>query len=318
LGVDLEILWKRIITSVILIPAVLLAVIYLPYIYWEFLTAILLSLAAFEWLKLIGIVKWQHRSVYFAILWLLFIGASLISPVWYLPTLSISFFVWLSALGLVLCYSKINQKILKKILLGWSGSIISLLILVFCWVGCNVLHAHGIRYIFAVLFTVWAADTGAYFVGRFFGKHKLMPKVSPKKTIEGLIGGILLAFLVYNLYLSGFSYGWTLIILAIAIFMGMGCFLKLLFWELVFVIIIAIIYCLVYKAYETSGSVLTVVAIVLFAALGDLFESMLKRIAEVKDSGNLLPGHGGVLDRIDSLLSAVPVFAFMVLFNINI
>lgn len=120
-----------------------------------------------------------------------------------------------------------------------------------------------------VFLLVWCADSGAYFVGRKLGKTKLAPNVSPNKSIEGLVGGLMTAGLVAGL---------------------VGLYLKLsgisLFWFL-------------------TLSALTVGA----SVLGDLFESMLKRRAGIKDSGRILPGHGGVLDRIDSLLSATPVFA---------
>lgn len=117
---------------------------------------------------------------------------------------------------------------------------------------------------------VWGADSGAYFVGRKLGKRKLAPKVSPNKSIEGLFGGIITV---------------TVVIVTVQI-----CFLKVtLLQHLLFFIL----------------SIITVFS----SVLGDLFESMIKRRAGIKDSGRILPGHGGVLDRIDSLLAAAPVFA---------
>lgn len=121
-----------------------------------------------------------------------------------------------------------------------------------------------------VFLLVWCADSGAYFVGRKLGRRKMAPNVSPNKSIEGLAGGIVTGLLV---------------VLGISVFKlqlsGMALF-----------------------AF-TALSVLTI----LVSVLGDLFESMLKRRAKVKDSGTILPGHGGVLDRIDSLLSSTPIFA---------
>lgn len=124
-----------------------------------------------------------------------------------------------------------------------------------------------LMYLFAL---VWAADTGAYFTGKAFGKHKLIPDVSPNKTIEGLVGGLVLAALI----IAGVAY-----------------YRQLTDLHLV-------------------GFVLLSMVTVLASVLGDLFESLLKREANIKDSGTLLPGHGGVLDRIDSILAAAPIFAF--------
>jgi phosphatidate cytidylyltransferase len=129
----------------------------------------------------------------------------------------------------------------------------------------------GAQLLMYVFLLVWAADSGAYFVGRQFGKHKLAPNVSPGKTIEGLIGGLLSAAVV-----SYFASQYFIIESdKLAIFF--------------------------------VGSILTT----LVSALGDLTESVFKREAGLKDSSNLLPGHGGILDRIDSLTAAVPVFALI-------
>ncbi|MFZ7812635.1 phosphatidate cytidylyltransferase [Acinetobacter lwoffii] len=117
---------------------------------------------------------------------------------------------------------------------------------------------------------VWGADSGAYFVGRKFGKKKLAPNVSPNKSVEGLYGGIVTSMLIVT---------------AVALL-----YLDMSWPELILFLIL---------------SVVTVFS----SVLGDLFESMIKRRAGIKDSGRILPGHGGVLDRIDSLLAAAPIFA---------
>jgi phosphatidate cytidylyltransferase len=129
---------------------------------------------------------------------------------------------------------------------------------------------YGASLIFYVLGIVWAADIGAFFVGVKFGKHKLRPRVSPGKTIEGLMGGIfassaIIAFAALH-YQVDPSRIWLHIVIG-ALTVGVS-------------------------------------------ALGDLNESMFKRCAGIKDSGTLLPGHGGIMDRIDSLTAAFPVFAF--------
>ena len=117
---------------------------------------------------------------------------------------------------------------------------------------------------------VWGADSGAYFVGRKFGNKKLAPNVSPNKSVEGLYGGILTALFI--------------------------------------VVVVEVVYLDLTLAQHLLFLILSVIT-VFSSVLGDLFESMLKRRSGIKDSGRILPGHGGVLDRIDSLLAAAPVFA---------
>lgn len=123
-------------------------------------------------------------------------------------------------------------------------------------------------WLLTALAIVWAADSGAYFVGRHFGKHKLAPRISPNKTIEGMIGG-LVAGVVMALVFGWFA-GATL--------------------------------------PQWPALALAAVVTVLFSVVGDLFESLLKRHVGAKDSGAVIPGHGGILDRIDGVLAALPVF----------
>ena len=122
-----------------------------------------------------------------------------------------------------------------------------------------------------VFVLVWCADSGAYFVGRKLGRRKMSPHVSPNKSVEGLLGGLATGTLVVIGVSFGLLNDWSMTVI--------GVFLLL--------------------------SLLTII----MSVFGDLFESMLKRHAGVKDAGALLPGHGGILDRIDSQLSAVPIFA---------
>lgn len=149
------------------------------------------------------------------------------------------------------------------------------------WIGlplvCLILlrdHEHGIAWVFFTLLLVAAGDTGAFYAGRFFGKRKFAPMVSPKKTLEGFIGGIFLTILLAVLFKFAFL-----------------------------------------RDAGIGATALIAFVTALIAPMGDLFESMQKRAAGVKDSGNLLPGHGGILDRIDALLFAAPVvFAMRMLF----
>jgi phosphatidate cytidylyltransferase len=128
--------------------------------------------------------------------------------------------------------------------------------------------AYGWEILFYLLSLVWIADIGAYFSGRRFGRHKLAPAISPGKTWEGFAGG-LLANLVWIVAIYQMSSGW-----------GMSL-----------------------PHFVLIGVITSMISVV-----GDLFESILKREAGVKDSGKLLPGHGGILDRIDSIIAAAPVF----------
>ncbi|MDQ7732317.1 phosphatidate cytidylyltransferase [Halomonas sp. SpR1] len=138
-----------------------------------------------------------------------------------------------------------------------------------CWVGFNVLRDIGMAWLLFVLLLVWCADIGAYFVGRNWGKRKLAPHVSPGKSWEGVFGGLAATAILAILF---------------ALWLQLG-----LAGSITLILITAVV---------TLASV-----------LGDLLESMLKRHRNIKDSSQLLPGHGGVMDRIDSLTAAIPLFA---------
>lgn len=125
---------------------------------------------------------------------------------------------------------------------------------------------NGVLWIFLLLIVVFLGDTGAYYLGSYFGQHKLCPAVSPNKTIEGALGGL-------------------------AASLGAGALIKFLFLPLL----------------PWGLSLLSFICIGIAGQVGDLFESQIKRVAHIKDSGTILPGHGGVLDRIDALLFAAPV-----------
>ena len=160
---------------------------------------------------------------------------------------------------------------------SWKDGAWSLLALIYpvglltCLYGIRVILPLGQIWAFYTFLTVWATDTGAYFIGSLFGRHRLAPQMSPNKSSEGAIGGV-----------------------AASLAVG-ACF-----WY-----------------FLTPGpiwAILTVSFIAsVFAQLGDLFESSLKRTAGVKDSGSLIPGHGGFLDRFDSFLFAAPII-FICLF----
>lgn len=253
----------RVITAIILLPLVILAIFYLPLVYFGVVMAIILSIAAWEWSILAGLKQFWQRLLYVGLLWW---GFSLAQILPNLLILWISFIWWLIAYYLVVKYPNIREfftdKWLTKCVMGY-------LILVPVMQAIVYLHKLSPVYVLFVLCIVWAADVGAYFVGMKWGKTRLAPEVSPKKSREGLYGGLGLALLVALVFGMIAKVSWD----------------KIFLWGIL------------------------VVVIVIFAVLGDLFESVMKRIAGVKDSGQWLPGHGGILDRIDSLTAAIPVFA---------
>ncbi|MGH1461684.1 MAG: phosphatidate cytidylyltransferase [Neptuniibacter sp.] len=153
---------------------------------------------------------------------------------------------------------------------SWQRLLIGLIVLLPSWLALVQLKGadQGELQILLLLLVVWGADVGAYFAGKTFGSQKLAPNVSPGKTREGLYGGLLTCLLVA----VGFSF-----------------FASLSLPQSFLLIVVALV----------TG---------LVSVLGDLFESMLKRYRGIKDSSQLLPGHGGILDRVDSLTAASPVF----------
>ena len=155
----------------------------------------------------------------------------------------------------------------------WAVLGCAFVVLVPAWLGLSLLlsRAHdGGLWLLAAFVLVWAADTGAYFCGRAFGRHKLAPAVSPGKTWEGVLGGAALA---------------TAVAAVGAVFLHVDPFLF----------------------------ALVTVPIVLASVVGDLIVSLFKRNAGLKDSGRLFPGHGGILDRLDSICAAAPLLALVLL-----
>jgi phosphatidate cytidylyltransferase len=132
---------------------------------------------------------------------------------------------------------------------------------------------HGVALVFFVIIVTWLSDTGGFFIGKPFGKHPLAPTLSPKKTIEGLVGGV--AFSVIGAIISQFTF---------------------------------------VPFFSLGQCVMLGVGFALLGALGDLAESAIKRSVSVKDSGTIIPGHGGVLDRVDSLLFTGPAMYYYVMF----
>ncbi|MCC7311589.1 MAG: CDP-archaeol synthase [Sulfuritalea sp.] len=157
------------------------------------------------------------------------------------------------------------------------GYLLGALVILPTWAAMTALHAVSVWLLLAAMALVWVADIAAYFVGRAFGKHKLAPAISPGKTWEGVAGAVA-GVMVYGTIVLNFSPLAGKVPLA------------------------------------TPLVVLLLLLLTAVSVMGDLFESLLKRQAGIKDSSNLLPGHGGVLDRIDALTSALPLAALILYF----
>jgi len=223
---------------------------------------IVLVLGAWEWCRLIGIKEIPGQALYIISLVILAFASSA------LPSAIIYLFAalwWLLAIYLVASYPKTEDLWRDKLILK---ALIGIAILIPTGLGVVELQADSPLKMMFIFVLVWAADIGAYFSGRKFGKRKLAPNVSPGKSIGGLIGGLFVA-LIIGLIFKGF--------------VGL-------------------------ESLSFISATIIFSVVVLFSVLGDLSESLFKRASGVKDSSQLLPGHGGILDRIDSLNAAVPFY----------
>jgi phosphatidate cytidylyltransferase len=271
----------RILTALVLIPVTIAALFFLPPPEWAAITLVIVALASSEWAILIG---YRKPSGLLPVAGIVLIGASMLFTRWsgfdadggWPEVLVVSICGAATLFWVVIApgWLYFGWRIESKIVLtlvGW-------LALIATWVAVVQLQARSPALLLALMAIVWVADSAAYFVGRRFGKRKLAPAISPGKTWEGVYGA-LIAVALYALALLPFAE-------------GAG-----------------------YSDPILPASVIAWVALVLALAglsiVGDLFESQLKRNRGVKDSGKLLPGHGGVLDRIDALLAALPPAALI-------
>lgn len=255
----------RIITAAILIP-IFLAILFFatPPVFCFFIALVTLG-AAWEWSNLMGLKSFSHRLLYLVIT-LFFLFNALFIPITYI--LGGAFIWWLIAAVLVIRYSEQKPWWGKGLL--WRG-LMGLFVLIPCWASVNYIRSQsdGLYALLYLFILIWGADSAAYFAGKLWGKTKLIPAVSPGKSVQGLCGALFFT-----------------VILSVAVLWFSQTPVSTWVWGI-------------------ALSVMTV----LFSVLGDLFESMLKRHVNIKDSGRLLPGHGGLLDRIDSLTAAAPIFA---------
>ena len=261
---------QRIITAVILGSLVVVGIFYLPFNGFKILTTLVVAIAAWEYAGLFWQTSLQKRLGFIGSFFVVAIVTQFFPAQ---PTLIIGGLWWLIAPYFLWRYSMDSTHRFTNIIWQWF---LGLLIFVPCLSGLlEIQEKFGPMFLLYLLSIVCAADIGAYFVGMFWGKHPLAAQISPNKTFEGLLGGILAVLLVtaVGALLSAFGY------LDIMLSGKRGISL----------LILIIITCL-------------------WSVFGDLFASMLKRQVGVKDTGQLLPGHGGMYDRIDSLTAAVPIF----------
>jgi phosphatidate cytidylyltransferase len=273
----------RVITAIVLLGIFLPVLWFAPLIYLGALIAIVITLAAWEWWRLLFPDN-QIRAYSYAGLCLL----NLVAWLMYADIEAVKILLWLTLGFWLLVVPFIMKQSLQLSLQSWRWPLaaIGLFILPACWFALMHLRAVSMALFLSVLVLVWAADIGAYFAGKAFGKHKLAKQLSPGKSIEGAIGGYLLVMVIGVLGVTLFSdhpY-------------AQGNF-----------------FALIQSSWGWSGMILVTALCVAMSIQGDLFESQLKRVAGVKDSSALLPGHGGFLDRIDALLPVLPLAGLIIL-----
>lgn len=252
---------QRIITALLLAPLALLVILWTPHTVTMAVFAVLVTAGAWEWAAFPGFTSAAGRASYAALIAAAIAGLWLVGPEHTRLDLVIGIAVvwWLFALiWVALMPARMNRAI---------AAVAGFFVLLPAWLALVRLHAVNPQLVLFLVLVVVAADVGAYFAGRRFGRHKLAPRVSPAKTWEGVFGGLVAAGIMAIIGVRWFGL--------------------------------------------SAAPFLVLCAVVVVASVvGDLTESLFKRHAGLKDSGNLLPGHGGVLDRVDSVTAAAPVFVF--------
>lgn len=252
----------RILTALILAPVVLAIIWYGNELVFSLFASLLALLISYEWCQIVKNSKVNSLMISLAIaLSIFFINQAHFIKIDAFRIVIAASILWSMCLIWLLYPQQGKEKTTIKYALGVG-------ILVIFGASLMTIHQvplYGVKLTVALFLLVWVADIGAYVAGKTFGKHKLAAKVSPGKTVEGLIGGLLLSAVYGYVVAQWLGQGWWYFVVA-------------------FPVIAAI------------------------SVVGDLFASLLKRQANVKDSGFLLPGHGGFLDRLDSLIASTPFY----------
>jgi phosphatidate cytidylyltransferase len=248
---------KRVLTAVIALAVLGVVLFVLPPAVAEAVIALVIIAGAWEWSGFLQARSQGPRTAYMILMVVLVGAAAALAPQYGTIVLQAALVWWLAAFAWTFFYPTPVPMPLR-----WLGGV---LVLVPLYVALIALYRVGPLVLLFALLIVWAADIGAFFSGKAFGKVKLAPSISPGKTWEGVIGGL---------------------VLVAALTAGLS-----------FVV-------------ETNLAVLLpfCIAVAAVSIVGDLTVSMFKRSAGLKDSGSLFPGHGGVLDRIDSVAAAAPLF----------
>lgn len=261
---------QRIMTALILLPIVVLAILYLPNPAFALLWAAALNLAAWEWSALARL-----NSLVSRVIWLCIIDVALLALWFNINVSAVTDTVMLLAAGfwgfvIVSLLFDITRRMTDLSATAYRTVSVAtgVFIIVPAWLALVLLHLSEPSNVLLVFCLVWAADTGAYFAGRRFGKRKLAPSISPGKSWEGVIGGLLLSLVLV--------YVWSVM-------------------------------AAMPQAEQLSFIIIAMIA-VMVSIYGDLLESVFKRVSGIKDSGQLLPGHGGIMDRLDSITAAGPIF----------
>lgn len=274
-------LLQRVITALVLLAVLLPAMFYADPRAFGAVTLLLLAAGAWEWGRLNGLAMAGSLALAGACL-LLCVGSwqagwldQPLAPLWLMAgAVWVVLVVWLLSRGVA----------------GWGRVAVALrivggvLALWLAWMALARARVMGINFLLSVLVLVWAADIGAYFAGRAFGRRKLAPTISPGKSWEGVWGGAL-AVLVLAYAWRHFDQAWAADVPSL------------------------------YTRVAAAHAALLPLAVIFLVAMsvcGDLVESLIKRAAGVKDSSGLLPGHGGVLDRVDALLPTLPAALMVV------
>ena len=260
---------SRLLTAFLMGPLILWAIYAMPEMPFAIFTLVLVSLGAWEWSVFAGWAKPLERKLFFAINVLFFITVLLLQ---YndlnLIIIAASLLWWAICIPLLLTFPFKKNALLHTRTVKSLVGIVLLLATLVSMVSIRNNPLYGSEYVLYIILIIWFADSGAYFAGRALGKNKLIPNVSPGKTWEGVAGAIVA----------------TLIITFISLDL------------------------LNITSSQSFIFILITLVTVIYSIVGDLSESMFKRMANIKDSGSLIPGHGGILDRIDSLMSALPIF----------